>query len=385
MFLSKTRKYNAALIEQTIKLHQDNKLLPDSYIIDVDTFISNAKLMLTEAKASKIDLYFMLKQVGRNPYLAKKLIEIGYKGAVVVDFKEAQLMMQHQIPIANVGHLVQVPKALIKELVAYNCEYFTVYSLAKIKEINAAAQDLGKKQKIMLRVVSNEDMIYSGQYAGFSQNEIVELSAEINKLDNIELAGLTSFPCFIYDHNNQALKPTNNLNTILETQVLLNSLGFCDLNINAPSATSIATLQLMKDYPINSAEPGHGLSGSTPISAMIDTIEKPCVIYLSEISHNFNNKGYCYGGGLYRRGHLQYALVGKDYNNIKELSVISPDLDSIDYHFGLSSECCVSDTVIMAFRFQIFVTRSDVYLIENIKSNPIIVGHYDSLGRKKNG
>lgn len=39
----------------------------------------------------------------------------------------------------------------------------------------------------------------------------------------------------------------------------------------------------------------------------------------------------------------------------------------------------------MAFRFQIFVTRSDVVIMEGIhKGKPEIVGVYDSLGRRKN-
>ena len=68
----------------------------------------------------------------------------------------------------------------------------------------------------------------------------------------------------------------------------------------------------------------------------------------------------------------------------KMLKVIPPCDESIDYHFGISKECRVGDTVVMAFRFQIFVTRSDVVLVEGIsKGEPRIIGVYDSLGRKK--
>ena len=73
----------------------------------------------------------MLKQIGRNPYLAKQLMDMGYKGAVVVDFREAEIMMQHHIPIGNVGHLVQVPKGLLPKVVAYKPEVITVFSLEK--------------------------------------------------------------------------------------------------------------------------------------------------------------------------------------------------------------------------------------------------------------
>ena len=112
---------------------------PDSYVIDLDTLLSNAKLILNEANRQGIELYFMLKQLGRNPYIAKELVKLGYSGAVVVDFREAQVMMRHQIPIANVGHLVQAPKCLLQELVDYGCKYYTVFSLEKIKDLNECA------------------------------------------------------------------------------------------------------------------------------------------------------------------------------------------------------------------------------------------------------
>ena len=43
------------------------------------------------------------------------------------------------------------------------------------------------------------------------------------------------------------------------------------------------TLELMKQYPdITSAEPGHGLSGTTPYHINHDTVEIPSILYLSE-------------------------------------------------------------------------------------------------------
>ena len=40
----------------------------------------------------------------------------------------------------------------------------------------------------------------------------------------------------------------------------------------------------------------------------------------------------------------------------------------------------------MAFRYQIFVTRSDVVLLEGVaEQKPVITGIYDSLGNVKQG
>ena len=154
--------------------------------------------------------------------------------------------------------------------------------------------------------------------------------------------------------------------------------------INTPSATCVKTVDMMVRLGGNCGEPGHGLTGTTPLHAVSDQPEIPSMVYVSEISHNFLGKAYCYGGGHYRRSHMSHALVGKDERTARMLTVLAPSDESIDYHFGLSEQCEVGETVVMAFRSQIFVTRSDVVLVEGISSGrPKIVGVYDSQGRKK--
>ena len=130
-------------------------------------------------------------------------------------------------------------------------------------------------------------------------------------------------------------------------------------------------------------EPGHGFTGTTPAHAHKNMIEKPAVLYLSEISHNFRGKAYCYGGGHYRRSHVKDALVKSPKQDSVSRYKVKPVSDeSIDYYFELDSEAYVSASVIMAFRFQIFVTRSKVALIEKQEENTRIIGIYDSLGRR---
>ena len=77
-------------------------------------------------------------------------------------------------------------------------------------------------------------------------------------------------------------------------------------------------------------------------------------------------------------------MVGASYEELEKDGVILPDMDSIDYHFGLKNPHNIGDSAILCFRYQIFVTRSDVCLIKGIQSGtPEIVGVYDSLGGKK--
>lgn len=381
MFVEKLLKRNSELIQVALDFHSKNELLPDTYVVDLDMLLQNAKAILDEAKKNNMDMYFMLKQLGRNPYIAKELVKLGYMGAVVVDFKEAEVMMKHNIPICNVGHLVQPPKAMTQKLVDYGCDYFTIYSVDKAKEINKCAKNSNKIQKILLRVIGKDDLIYSGQTAGILLEDLGEVIKEIEQLKNLSIGGVTSFPCFLYDETNRENKPTNNLFSVLKANEILKEHGIEVENINTPSTTCVSTIHEMAKYGSTSGEPGHGLTGTTPLHAYEDTIEIPSVLYLSEISHNLDNHSYCFGGGHYRRSHMENALVTKDLELCK---VYPPTLDSIDYHFELSQKFKVGDPVIMAFRFQIFVTRSDVVLIRGIHTNnPVIVGRYNSLGDER--
>lgn len=78
---------------------------------------------------------------------------------------------------------------------------------------------------------------------------------------------------------------------------------------------------------------------------------------------------------------MSNAIIS-DGKEKKKDKVLEIDPESIDYYFILDNKHEVGETVIMCFRFQIFVTRSKVVLLENIKNKCKIVGTYDSLGRK---
>lgn len=385
MFLNQTIRRNRELAETAFMLHQEGRILPDSYVVDVDAFLENARRLLHKAEENHIKLYFMLKQIGRNPYLAKALVELGYSGAVVVDYREGLVMMRHNIPIGNVGHLVQVPGELIKNMVAYGPEVMTVYSREKIMEIQAAAAELGRRQALMLRVYGDFDMIYSGQTAGFHLDELKETAIWIKtECPQLEIKGVTSFPCYLYDETAGDVLPTRNLETVKCAVEILKTCGVDVTLVNTPSATCCHTIDKMVEFGGNCGEPGHGLSGTTPMHAEHDLEEIPAVVYVSEVSHNFMGNAYCFGGGHYRRSHVKHVLVGKSLKDSRDLTVIPPTDESIDYHFGISEECTVGDTAVMAFRFQIFVTRSDVALVKGIRKGcPEIIGIYDSQGRKK--
>lgn len=381
MFLKKTYEKNRDLIEASIKMHQRGDVLPDSYIVDIDTLIENAKIMLAEAKKKHVKLYFMLKQLGRNPYIAKKLVDIGFEGAVVVDFKEAMIMMENDIPIGNIGNLVQIPSSLIRKVLNYGVDYITIFSYEKLEEINEMAKELNLIQKVIVRVWNDNDKMYPSQEAGIHISELSKFIEKSKKLENVKITGATSFPAYLYNLETKKIERLENCDTIFKAVEIMENAGLEIDHINTPSSTCTKVIREFFEGNNIVGEPGHGLTGTTPIHVNEDLEEKPCVIYLTEVSHNFNNQAYLYGGGYYRRSHVENVLISNG-NTDKFNKIIPMDSDNIDYYFKTDKPNNIGETAIMAFRFQIFVTRSNLVIIKDLKNNPRIVGIYDSQGRK---
>ena len=383
MFLSSLIKNNLALIDYSFKLARDGDILPDTYVLDLDNIISNGKCIKQEADKYNIDLYFMLKQIGRNPLVGKALMDIGFKGAVCVDYKEALCMIDNDIHICNVGHLEQIPTNALNKILSSNVDYVTVYSLDKIKEINDVCKKLNINQKLLIRLTDDDAHLYSGQIAGFNTNYLDELISEIDKLSNVSIGGLTIFPGLLYDSSKKQICKTENINALNRGIEICKRHNLNNLNINIPSASCSASMKLIHELGGTSAEPGHGLTGTTPLHK--DTVQKEKVgyCYVSEISHNFKDKAYCYGGGTYRRGHMQEILVGDCLANATISKVSAPDMDSIDYHFEIDKNYQVGKPCIMCFRTQVFTTRSHVAVVSGIQKNsPKILGLYDPFGKK---
>ena len=383
MFLEKVMERNPELVRCAFDLHRNGRILPDTYILDLDSIANNARKMKEEADRYGIELYFMLKQIGRNPLVAQKLMEIGFKGAVTVDYKEALCMIRNGIHIANVGHLVQIPKALMKKIIAADPDYVTVYSLEKIREIDEAAGECGKIQKLLIRLSDEDSDLYSGQVGGFHTSELKDLIETVQTMKNVKIGGLTVFPALLYSEKENRIVPTDNILALNRGRKIAEECGLHDLNINLPSATCCASLELIHELGGTSGEPGHGLTGTTPLHKHNSAVERPAYVYVSEISHNYDGKAYCYGGGHYRRSHMENVLVGKDPETAKLLKVTPPSEESIDYHYEISEPCEVNDCAVMAYRTQVFTTRSHVAIVAGLSDGkPQLLGIYDALGER---
>ncbi|WP_314576639.1 YhfX family PLP-dependent enzyme [Enterococcus gilvus] len=379
MFLDVTARRNPKLIKAAVELHQKGLVLPDTYILDIDMIERNTLSLVRDAEKHGIQLFYMTKQFGRNPYIAQKIHDAGIEKAVVVDFKEALIMMEQGLPLGNVGHLVQIPQHLLKRIMLYGTEYITIYSLESLQQIINIAKEQNIKQKVLVKVIEKNDQIYDGQFGGFHLNELPRIAQLSNQTDLIEIAGVTSFPCFLFDGESKLI-PTKNVETIKKAKQIFKECSIELSEINIPSATCHETIPLIKEIGGTQGEPGHALTGTTPLHAKMDLPELPAMVYVSEISHNLDGRAYFYGGGYYRRGHFGSAMIDCGDSLVTD-SVEPFSNDNIDYYLSTSNEHTVGSTVIAAFRTQIFVTRSDVAVVSGIqKGTPKIEGIYDSLG-----
>lgn len=382
MFLEMVKKRNPELIDYAVSLHQQGIILPDTYVIDLDKIKENVAKMAKKAESLNVELYFMTKQIGRNPEIARTIIDAGIKKAVVVDFREAEMMMKHNIPIGNVGHLVQIPTHFIKKVLNYGVDYITVYSMEKLRQVNAVAKELNIKQKIMLRVIDDEDALYPGQYGGFQLDELKDNMDVMKSFDHCEIAGLTSFPCILYDKELKKFKLTHNVETLKTSKQLMKDNDFTIVDMNVPSATSIETLPLFEEMQGTQGEPGHALSGTSPMHAEVELEEKPAYVYVSEISHNSRDSAFIFGGGYYARGNLENVMIDDDGKRIQSKVKPFPS-DNIDYYLEIEGKQAIGATAIMAARTQIFVTRSQVALVKGLNEHkPELVGLYTSQGRE---
>lgn len=383
MFLSATMNRNPALIEAAFALHRAGKILPDTYLVDVDAFRENARRIKRAADSAGIRLYGMTKQLGRNPALAAILLDEGYDGIVTVDFKEALLMLKNGLHLGHVGHLVQLPRACVREILSAAPDVATVFSVEKAREISDAARSLGRCQPVLLRPRGEGDVTYPGQECGFALDRLPETVKQLAVLSGIRIAGVTSFPCFQYDEETDAIRSMPNMDTLIRARDMLVSMGFSDLQVNAPSANCCQSMPLLRACGATHAEPGHALTGTTPYHVLHEAEELPALVYVSEVSHRAGGHAFCYGGGHYRRSHMQNALVGKSAAQCRTMRVLAPEAENIDYHFALSEDAEISDTVVMAFRTQVFVTRSSVALLEGLSAGQCrLTGLYTADGTR---
>jgi predicted amino acid racemase len=154
-------------------------------------------------------------------------------------------------------------------------------------------------------------------------------------------------------------------------------------------------LERLAEAGATQVEPGHGLTGTTPWHAVEDLAEEPAIVYVSEVSHLWNDEAYTFGGGLYvdpvlGRSSTSAIVVTRDaldtgVASAPVLPIDMPAPEAIDYYapipLGGRNDVAVGDTVMFGFRPQVFVTRGLTAAISGISSgSPRVEGVWASDG-----
>src|SRR5690625_521093 len=383
MFLNVTSRKNPDLIKTGVNLHQSGEIPPNTYIIDVDVLKENTRKMSRVATDNGFELYFMLKQLGRLPEIGHLIVENGIEKAVAVDFDEGKLLAENGIKIGNIGHLVQPGKNQWLEVLSWNPEVVTVFSYERAKQVSEAARKMDKQQDILLKILGPGDKIYQAQEGGIPLEDFSTTVDDIRRLDNVHIVGVTSFPNLEINQEKEKMVPTNNMKTLLQGKKILLEKGIPLKQTNGPSGTSSETIPYLVSQGITHGEPGHGLTGTTPLHALRDLPEEPAIIYVSEVSHAYKEYYQVIAGGYYGRSNMENCLVGHDEQTIlnRQVHAYQNNPDAIDY-YGLIDRSDkfsidIGDTAIFAFRTQIFVTRAHVALVEGIQTGKPRIIHLE--------
>lgn len=385
MFLETTLRRNPALIDTAIDLHGAGRIGPNTFVVDLDRISANARANAEMAGRLGLRLQAMTKQHGRNPFVALAAVEAGIGGIVTVDASEARILARHGLPIAHVGHIVQIPAADTVDVLAMRPSAWTVFSLTAAERISAAALAVGRRQDVLIRVWKPGDFLHPGQEGGFRLDAVAEAGARISRLPGVRVAGVTSFPCLLWDAEAAVVRPTGNLESVTEAaRILRDDVGLDLDQINAPGVTCVGTMPLVAARGATHVEPGSALSGHTPLHATQDEPELPAMVYVSEIASVDAHTAYCFGGGFYARSRLRSALLAGTKGR-RIVPALQPPAEAIDYYGTLDvaegPAPSVGDTAVFAFRSQVFVGRCQVAVVGGIASNsPGILGIFDQHG-----
>ena len=393
MFLKPLARRNRPFIEAAVSLHQDGQIPANSYVLDLDMMQANARIIADEAGRLGLKVYAMSKQIGRNPPAFRALAAGGITDYVAVDMACARPIHTAGYRVGHIGHLVQIPRDEAVAAAQMRPEYWTVFSHEKAHQASEASGRVGHSQQLLARIHAEGDTFYMGHEGGFPASEIVAVAEALDALPHASFAGITTFPALLFDPETQQVNPTPNVQTLQKAAEALIAAGHEHIEINAPGTTSSQVLPLLASTGATQVEPGHGLTGSTPLHAVRDLPERPAMLYLSEVSHVYNGRPYCFGGGLYIdpvfAPYDVRALVGADPDAALGNSVHAtlPPPSAIDYYGILEANAGrpirAGDTVIFGFRAQAFVTRAFLAPIAGVsRGEPVVEGVWTSDGRK---
>jgi predicted amino acid racemase len=404
VFVDRLIQRNVDLARAAVELHQAGELPPSTFVIDMDALYENAVALCAEARRLGLSVVAMTKQFGRNPLAMRTLENAGVERFVAVDVADAYAIDRAGAHLGHVGHLVQIPRHDAARVAAMNPDFWTVVSQIKAEEACRAAKAMGRTQAVLARVFGRGDLVFESHAGGFDADEMEATAHTLSEIEGCHFAGVTTYPALWFNGDNNTVEPTSNLTTLRRVVAALEGLGYGPLEVNAPGVTSTAVLQMLADAGATQVEPGHGFTGTTPLHLVMDLVERPAIVYLSEVSHLAGGSAYCFGGGLYAELGYQYAELGQSMDSVplrlealvgagpdeavtRRATAHLTDYHTIDFYGRLTAEGGVpirpGDSVVFCFRTQVFYTRALVAPVTGIATGqPRVEGLFDSSGRE---
>jgi predicted amino acid racemase len=363
MFLDVLRRRNPGFLQTVIALHQAGRIPASSYALDLDAVRANAEVLARAGARHGLEVFAMTKQIGRAPGFMAAVKAGGIAAGVAVDMADARALGEGGLALGHVGHLVQVPQAEARAAAALEPANWTVFSDDKAREAAAASE---REQPLLARIHAPGDVFYEGHEGGFPADGVVEVAERLDALDGARFAGITTFPALLFDGEAGEVRPTPNLATLERAAEQLRAAGVRELRINAPGTTSSALFPLLAERGATQVEPGHGLTGTTPLHAIRDLEELPAACYVTEVSHLHGGRAYAFGGGMYIDPvfpdyRLRALLADGDEPRLVDATIPPPA--AIDYYGQLDygdRAPRTGATVVFGFRIQAFVTRAYV-------------------------
>jgi len=362
MFLDVLRRRNPGFLEAVTELHQQGELPAGTFAIDLTAVHSNAQSIAAEGERLGLSVFAMTKQFARNPDVCAAVRDGGIPSSVAVDLACATATHAAGMRVGHLGHLVQIPVHETAAAAALEPAYWTVFNDDKARAAAAAAAELGREQPLLARIYAGRDTFYPGHEGGFAADDIVAVADRLDRLTGGRFAGITTFPALLFDPGSRRVAPTPNLRTLEAAAATLRHTGR-DIEINAPGTTSTAMLSALASAGVTQVEPGHALTGTTPLHAVEDLPELPAMCFVTEVSHSHQGRAYCFGGGLYIDPVFPpyqvraYVTSGAGTGRLVDADIPHPG--SIDYYGQLDADdLAVGTTVIFGFRAQAFVTRA---------------------------
>lgn len=394
MFLKKIEKKNKSLIDSAIKLHQSGQIPANCYLLDLDALKKNAETIAAEAKTQGLRTYYMTKQISRNPIAVKTALDAGIDSTVAVSAMGAKVLHKYGLPVGHVGHLSQIPRHEIADVLKMKPEMWTIYSLTMAQWVSEEAHKQDMVQDIIIKIADQGNLFLPGQDSGIWIEELETVLDSIKELKGVRVIGVTAFPCVTYDvYGTEGTKVTPNFEALHRAKRIIEEKGMQCTVFNTPGNTSTDNLEMFAAHGATHVEPGHGMTGTTPAHIYEDLPEIPAMVYVSEVSHHFGEHAYAYGGGLYvciaggPKGYPVKALIGDKETGLVKGRVEWDQVhrDNIDYYAMLrpGTTCNVGDTVVFGFRPQAFVTRAYTAAVSGISTdNPVVEGVFDCMGHE---